>query len=170
LLADLHLDSRLRAKLDPSDVVQQTLLDAYRTLDRIEGLGPREQGAWLRKILAHNLAKAGRDLRRQKRDVRRERSLEAALNRSSVRLAACLAAHESSPSQKAMREEQLLEVADALANLPRGQRDAVLLHFFEDLSAKAIGERLGCTQAAAAGLLRRGLKRVRELLNEKRGA
>lgn len=164
LLAGLHLDPRIRAKLDPSDVVQQTLLEAFQTLDRFRGGSVEQQGAWLRKILAHNLAKAGRDLRCQKRDVRRERSLEAALNGSSARLEARLAAEQTSPSEKAMRRERLVELAAALSRLPPAQRDVVLLHYCEDLPVLAIGERLGRSPAAVAGLLRRGLKRLRELL------
>src|SRR5262245_49342893 len=114
LLARLHMDAQLRAKLHPSDVVQQTLLEAYRQQDKLLGRGEQELAAWLRQILAHNLADAGRALGRAKRDAGRERSLEAALENSSVRLQAALAANQSSPSQQAIRNEQWLRVADAL--------------------------------------------------------
>src|SRR5262245_31447323 len=72
LLARLHLDRRLQGKLDPSDVVQQTFLQAYRALDQFRGRTEAELAAWLRQILAHNLAHAARDLGRDKRDVARE--------------------------------------------------------------------------------------------------
>src|SRR5438034_439810 len=78
VLARLHLDPRLQAKLDPSDVVQQTLLEAFRDWDQFRGEDAAQRAAWLRKILARNLANLVRDLKRDKRDVDRERSLQAA--------------------------------------------------------------------------------------------
>src|SRR6516165_286802 len=79
LLARLQLDPRLRSKLDPSDVVQATMLQASRGIDQFRGQTKAEQVAWLRKILARELARASRDLGRGKRDADRERSLEQAL-------------------------------------------------------------------------------------------
>jgi RNA polymerase sigma-70 factor (ECF subfamily) len=165
LLARLHLDRRLQGKLDPSDVVQQTFLQAYRALDQFRGHGDAELTAWLRQILARNLAHAARDLGRDKRDVARERSLEAALQASSAQLEAWLAADHSSPSQRADRNEQMLRLADALAELPEAQREAVLLHYWQGLSATEIGAQLGRTPAAVAGLLKRGLKQLRLRMN-----
>ncbi len=79
LLARLRLDPRLRGKLDASDVVQQTLLEAHQGRGQFRGTTEAEEAAWLRQILARNLANAVRDLLRGKRDVRREQSLEAAI-------------------------------------------------------------------------------------------
>src|SRR5262249_44132637 len=79
LLARLHLDPRLVGKLDASDIVQQTLLQAHQARDQFRGKGG-ERAAWLRQILARNLAHAVRDFGRDKRDVAREQSLEAALD------------------------------------------------------------------------------------------
>src|SRR3954464_15238446 len=85
LLARLQLDPRLKSKLDPSDVVQQTMLEAYQGLADFRGDGSAQLAAWLRQILARNLANAVRDLGRAKRDFGREQSLDAALENSSVR-------------------------------------------------------------------------------------
>jgi RNA polymerase sigma-70 factor (ECF subfamily) len=100
LLARLHLDPRLRGKLDPSDVVQQTLLHAHQALGQFRGRSEGELAAWLRQILARNLAMAVRDLARARRDVAREQPLEAALADSSARLEAWLAAPHTSWSRK----------------------------------------------------------------------
>jgi RNA polymerase sigma-70 factor (ECF subfamily) len=166
LLARLHLDPRLQGKLDPSDVVQQTLLQAYRALDQFRGHSDGELAAWLRQILARNLAHAVRDLGRAKRDVGLERSLEAAVDASSLRLEAWLAAEQSSPSQRAERNEQLLRLAEALTTLPEAQREAIVLHYWQGQSLVEIGACLGRTPAAVAGLLHRGLKQLRGLLQE----
>jgi RNA polymerase sigma-70 factor (ECF subfamily) len=166
LLARLHLDPRLRGKLDPSDVVQQTLLQGYRALAGFRGKGDAELAAWLRQILARNLGHAVRDLGRARRDLGRERSLEAALDASSARLEAWLAAEQSSPSEQAARNEQLLRLAEALTELPEAQREAVVLHYWQGRSLAEIGQELGRTPAAVAGLLHRGLKQLRGQLQE----
>jgi RNA polymerase sigma-70 factor (ECF subfamily) len=167
LLARVQMDARLRAKLHPSDIVQQTLLEAHRQRDKLNGRPADEQAAWLRQLLVHNVADAGRTLSRAKRDVGLERSLEECLEQSSVRLQAVLAADQSSPSQQALRNEQWLRTADALARLPAPQREAVVLHYLQGLSLADVARELGRTEASAAGLLYRGLKKLRELLHER---
>jgi RNA polymerase sigma-70 factor (ECF subfamily) len=165
LLARIQLDPRWGGKLDPSDIVQQTLLEAHQARDRCPR-DPAEQAAWLRTILAHNLANAVRDLGRAKRDVRRERSLEVAVEASSARLEAWLAAEQSSPSQRAERHEQLLRLADALDQLPPDQQEAVVLHHLKGRSLSELADHLGRSPAAVAGLLHRGLRKLQDLLND----
>jgi RNA polymerase sigma-70 factor (ECF subfamily) len=165
-LASLRLDPRLRSKFDPADLVQQTLLEACQAPEQFHGRSEGEQKAWLRRILLRNLANAVRDLNRQKRDVNRERSLDDALEDSSARLEALLAAEQSSPSERAARNEEVLRLEEALALLPEPQREAVVLRHFHDWPLAAISRRMGRTQAAVAGLLHRGLVRLNELLRE----
>lgn len=162
LLARLEASPRLRAVVDLSGVVQQTLLDAHRAepRDRTEA----QTVAWLRSILVHNLADEARRLGAEKRDVSRERSLEAALERSSARLERWLAAEQSSPSQRAIRQEEILKLVEALATLPDSQRRAVELHHLKGMSLGEIAEELGVTRPAVAGLLHRGLKALRAKL------
>lgn len=164
LLAQLHLDPRLRGKVDASDLVQQTFLQAHRALAQFRGHSDQELGAWLRQILARNLAHAARDFGRDRRDVDRERSLEAALEASSSRLDAWLAADQSSPSQQADRNEQIARLAKALAALPDAQREAVVLHYWQDWPVAQIAKHLDRSTTAAAGLLKRGLQSLRQRL------
>src|ERR1700745_2882102 len=105
LLARLQIDARLRGKLDPSDLVQQTLLKAHQAQDQFRGSSPAEQAAWLRQILSRTLANAIRDYPRAKRDVTLERSLHCSVEDSSARLEAWLVADQASPSDIAQRNE-----------------------------------------------------------------
>jgi RNA polymerase sigma-70 factor (ECF subfamily) len=164
LLARLHLDPRLRGKMDASDLVQQTMLQACRALEAFRGRGDAELAAWLRAILARNLAHAARDLGRDKRDVARERSLEQALGQSSARLGAFLAADQSSPSERAQHNEQAVLLAAALETLPDAQREALVLHYWQAWTLPQIARHLGRTPAAVAGLVQRGLKQLRACL------
>jgi RNA polymerase sigma-70 factor (ECF subfamily) len=166
LLARLHLAPQLRSKLDPSDVVQQSLLQAYQALDQFRGRSEAEWAAWLRQILARNLAQAVRDFGRAKRDLAREQSLQAAMDASSARLEAWLAAEQSSPSQQAEQGEQTLRLAAALEQLPEAQREALELQHWQGLSLAEIGEYLGRSPEAVAGLIKRGLKQLRLLMQE----
>lgn len=166
LLARLQLDPRLRAKLDPSDIVQQTLLQAHKAWDQFRGRNRAELAAWLRSILARNLSAALRHLGRSKRDIAREQSLEGALEASSVRLEAFLASEQSSPSRRADRNEQLLRLAEALATLPDAQREAVTLHHLQGWPLARIAQHLDRTPLAVMGLLHRGLKKLRTHLSE----
>jgi RNA polymerase sigma-70 factor (ECF subfamily) len=169
LLARVHLGDRLRAKLDPSDLVQQTFLEGHRKRAQFRGRSQAELAAWLRQMLACCIADALRAFGRAKRDAALERSLEAALAKSSSRLDAWLAADESSPSQRAIREEELLRLAEALAQLPEDQRQAVELKHLQTYSVAAIARHLDRSETAVGGLLRRGMTRLRELLQAHRG-
>jgi RNA polymerase sigma-70 factor (ECF subfamily) len=166
LLARLQLGSRLRARLDASDVVQQTLLEAQQGLADFRGATEAELAGWLRRILARNLADVLRAAGRAKRDVGRERSLDAALDESAARLGSWLQADQSSPSQQAARNEQSVLLAAALARLPEPQAEAVVLRHLEGWSLADIAGRLGRSQAAVVGLLQRGLKNLRTLLQQ----
>lgn len=165
LLARMRLDRKVRAKLDPSDIVQQTMLEAHQAIQSFRGDNPAAQAAWLRQILARNLANAVRDLTRDKRDATRERSIHAALDESASRLEGWLAADESSPSQRAEKHERAMLLAEALANLPEQQREAVILRHFRLASLADIATELDTTTAAVTGLLHRGLKNLRKALH-----
>lgn len=167
LLARLQIDSRLRSKLDPSDIVQEALLKAHEKQDQFRGHTDAEKAAWLRQILANTLAQELRKYSRQQRDVALECSLEAALQESSGRLERWLASDQSAPGELAQRNEQLLRLAEALAQLPEDQRTALEMRHLQGCSIAQISNAMGRTDAAVTGLLRRGLKKLRELLTER---
>jgi RNA polymerase sigma-70 factor (ECF subfamily) len=163
LLARLQLDRQWHRRIDPSDLVQQTLLDAHARWHQL-GTENAELAAWLRKALANNLADALRNLRRAKRDVGRELSLDAALDASSAQLASWLAADQSSPCARAVRNEDLVRLADALTTLPAPQREAIILHHLQGRSLHDTAREISRSDTATAGLLHRGLKKLRELM------
>lgn len=166
LLARLYLDQHLQAKVDASDVVQQTMLEAHRSLERFQGKTTAALASWLREILACQVARSVRDLHRDKRDVDRERPLQAAMDKSSQRMEAFLAADESSPSERAQKNEWSVRVAAALETVSADQREALILHYYQGLSVRAVAERMKKSSGAVAGLLQRGLKSLRGLLAE----
>src|SRR5436309_4319310 len=148
LLARLQLDPQVQSKLDSSDIVQQTLLRAHENLGQFRGRSEGELAAWLRVILAHTVANELCKFRLGKRDVSLERSLEAAVEESSARLEAWLAADQSSPSDQAIRQEQLLRLAEALAQLPPEQRAAVELHHLKGYTVAQIAQQWNRTRPA----------------------
>jgi RNA polymerase sigma-70 factor, ECF subfamily len=165
LLARMQLDARAQGKVEASDVVQITLLEAYAQRQKFRG-DEEAFAAWLRTALANNLRDAFRQAQRQKRDARREVSLEAAVEQSSARLSHCLAADQSTPSRSAAKNEELLQLADCLMQLPEAQREAIVLHHLQACKLSDVAERLERTEAAVAGLLHRGLKQLRIRMQE----
>ena len=165
VLARVHLDPRLRGKLDPADVVQQTLLRAYAAWPELTHADRPVLAAWLRRILARTLADVVKHYDRDKRAVDLERSLEADLDRSASGMAGWLAADQTSPSQAAERNEEMLRLADALTALPEAMREVVVLKHLRGWTLERIAEHLGRTIPAVASLLRRGLEDLRYRLS-----
>jgi RNA polymerase sigma-70 factor (ECF subfamily) len=166
LLARTQIDAGLRDAVDVSGVVQQTFLEAHRRIDHFRGRTPEQAAAWLRQILAHNIADAFRALGAAKRDLRRRRSLDDELARSSALLGGLLAGDQSSPSLRLRRQERAVLVANAMAELPEYQRQALVLQYWHGWTVDRIAARLGRTPAAVAGLLKRGLKQLRGVLHD----
>jgi RNA polymerase sigma-70 factor (ECF subfamily) len=153
-LAYSRLGVAYSAKLDPSDLVQETFMNAHQSLAEFRGTTDRERAAWLREIFVNSLADVYRALNRQKRDITRERSSE--------RLTEWL--ELSAPQGRAEENEELIRLAWALSELPDRQHVAIELHHLQGLSLAETAKTLHCSEAAAAGLIRRGMEHLRELL------
>jgi RNA polymerase sigma-70 factor (ECF subfamily) len=158
LLARLHVDGQLRRQVDPSDLVQQTLLVAHQKLGQFRGRTETELQAWLRAILASQLALAARKLGHP---AARARSLEESLEESSARLGKLLSSESSSPSKRAMHVESLVALAEALAELPDDQRRALELRYLSGLSVPEVAQAMDRTTVSVTGLLYRGMKALR---------
>jgi RNA polymerase sigma-70 factor (ECF subfamily) len=163
-LTSIQIDPRLRSKFSVSDIIQNTLVEAWRELERIETMDADRRKARLREMLIHNLLDRIDEFRTGKRDVRLEHSLDAAATESSCRLQDWLAAEQSTPSEHLIKQEERLRVLDALAQLPEHEREALILQQYHGWKLRQIAEHLECTTNAVAGYQARGRKRLRELL------
>ncbi|HEY2412729.1 MAG TPA: sigma-70 family RNA polymerase sigma factor [Pirellulaceae bacterium] len=162
VLARMHLDRRLWTKLDPEDLVQATFQEALAHLDQFAGNGSLELKGWLRQMLLHNIWDAVRHFKQQKCDC----SLEQSLDHSSVRLMQTLAADQSSPSQRASHNEELRRLAEALLQLTDEQQEAVILHHLHGMKLAEVAAQLERGIEAAAGLVHRGLIKLKQILND----
>lgn len=162
LIARLEIDSRFRGKFSASDAVQQTLMEAWRGWDGFRGESLEQRLAWLRKILAHQLAHLARQfVGTQKRDLSREVSLERSLAQSSLRLESFLAADATSPSMHAVRGERQLLLARVLNQLPSDYREVIVLRNLRELPHAEVARRMGRSEAAVRMLWIRALAQLR---------
>jgi RNA polymerase sigma-70 factor, ECF subfamily len=159
-LAARQLRGRVAARVDASDIVQQTFLDAHRYFRQFLGEDEPQLVAWLERILDQSVAKTIRDhTLLQKRDVRREQALDAGGTSPPEP-----AAGHTPPSRRVMRQEDAERLACLLATLPEDQSEAVRLRHLEGWSLTEIARHLGKTPSAAAGLIKRGMQTLRDKL------
>jgi RNA polymerase sigma-70 factor (ECF subfamily) len=162
LLARLQLSRRLQRKVDAADLVQETFLKAARDFASFRGDTTEELAHWLREILACSTANLVRHyLGTRRRDQRLERELAAELDQSSRALDGGLLAGGSSPSQRAVRREQALLLADALNQLPDDYREVLILRHLEELSFPDVASRMGRSLDSVKNLWTRALARLR---------
>jgi RNA polymerase sigma-70 factor (ECF subfamily) len=167
VLARMEIDSRFNGKFSASDVVQQTIFEAWRDWQRFEGDDPRQRMAWLRRILANRLAQAARQYGgTHKRDVGREVSLEHSLAQSSQRLGDLLAGGGPSPSQEAVRHEEQLRLAAVLERLPDDYRQVIVLRNLEELPHEEVARRMGRSPGAVRMLWVRALAELKRLIEQ----
>ncbi|HEY8504102.1 MAG TPA: sigma-70 family RNA polymerase sigma factor [Gemmataceae bacterium] len=167
LLARVQIGQRLQGKVDASDLVQETFLEAHRNFARFRGTSEAQLVRWLREILAAKLADLlRRYLGTQGRDVRLEREIAEGFDRSSVMLGCGLVAAQSSPSQQAARREQAVLLADALDKLPEDYREAIVLRNLEGLTFPEVAKRMGRSLDSVEKLWLRALARLRQTLGD----
>lgn len=160
LWAKCQMPEWLRGKLDPADLVQQTLLEAHSARERFEGRTPLDVLAYLRRALANNLIDATRKHARSRTDV----SPDACVH-SSMRLADWLAAEHTSPSERADRNERFEKLACALAELPDAQRVAVEMRYLQQMKLSDIARLMDRNENAVSQLLHRAVIALRGALS-----
>lgn len=167
LLARVELGRKLKTKVDASDLVQETFLEAHRSFEGFRGETEAEFVAWLRTILGRRVAHlVRRYLHNQGRDVRREQMLDLELAHSSRALERGLDAVQPSPSQGASQREQGVLLANALAKLPEDYHDVVVLRHFEELTFLEVSARMGRSVDSVQKLWVRALGRLRQELKD----
>jgi RNA polymerase sigma-70 factor (ECF subfamily) len=150
----------LGAKLDPSDLIQDGLVTACTRLDDFQGTSDEELHGWVKAIVRSETLDKLRFWRRRRRDVRREHPQQVDTDASLP-----IPDHDPSPSRRAMRDEQFAQLALVLLDIPETQRQALLLRYGEGLSVAEIALRLDNTVVGTAGLLKRGVKHLRDRMH-----
>jgi RNA polymerase sigma-70 factor (ECF subfamily) len=160
VLAKRYLDDRVRGRVDESDIVQVTFLEAQRDLSAFRGSQIEELLGWLRHILRNNVSSAHqKHLYTQKRSAGRE--INNSPTDSGPAITDMAPSETTSPSQRVMRDEAAVFLASCLEGLPETQQEALRLRYVEGYSLKEIAEKMGKSEMAAAGLLKRGLQALR---------
>lgn len=164
LLARLQLGNQIQVKMSDSDVIQETFVQAERNFAGFRGTTEAELLAWLRAILAMQIAQQIRFYHRDRRNVNLERQLQQDLDRSSVGLVQTLVDPQTSPSMRASRNESQVIMAKALAGLKPEHREVIVLRNLEEQSFASVAERIGRSVAATKSLWVRALGSLRRQL------
>jgi RNA polymerase sigma-70 factor, ECF subfamily len=164
LMARSLIHRPLQVRLDASDLVQETFLKAHREFRQFLGSGERELVAWLRQILVRTLSNQAKHHFAQGRDRRRQESLDVLLDRSSLAIQEQLADSVASPSAHAVRREQAVLLADALARLPADYREVFILRNLEQVPVDEIAARMGRSPNAVRKLWSRAMVALKQAL------
>jgi RNA polymerase sigma-70 factor (subfamily 1) len=165
-LVESQLDDRFRSKVDLSGVIQQTLLEAEHQTQSWLTWTREQQTGWLKRALGNNLIDELRKYQSMGRDVTRELSLQQLQELSSSTVKEVLHAHDTSPSTKAIWNEELQLMTKALSQLPADYRRAIELRHFQGQTLEQTATQLGRTKEATAMVVYRALARLRELMQQ----
>lgn len=164
VVARSRVEGWLQAKVDASDVVQQSLLEAHRDFARFQGAGEAEWLGWLRRIVERNAHDFVRHYRGAAcRDVGREVGLRDPAD-SAAAGAPEPADRIDSPSQLMIQRERHLLLADAMMQLSEDHREVIVLRNIQQLEFEEIGRRMGRTRPAVQMLWMRALQKLKALL------
>ena len=152
-----RISPKYQAKFDASDIVQETLADAQQHLADFRGKSEVELSSWLRRMLTRNLIDAVRKLRSRKRDIATERRLQRSNLRSGQLTSVAIRAEQTSPSGRAIKNEEQRQLQSILESLPETQRIAITLHHLEGMTLAHVAAKMNRSTAAVAGLIHRGL-------------
>jgi RNA polymerase sigma-70 factor (ECF subfamily) len=166
LLARTSIDRSLRGKADPSDVVQETMIQAAVHFDTFRGTTEAELVAWLRQILLQGLVNLARRYRTASRQVGREQSLNQIIDQSSAALEAMGRVRGPRSGSLPSGAVAGVLVAQALAELADDDREVITLRNFEHLEWTQVGQRMGRSAEAARKLWGRAIQRLRPLLEK----
>ena len=173
VLASSQIDRRIRPRVSPSDIVQETMLKAHRAFGDFRGTSERELLVWLRQILLNNLASfVEQHLMAAKRDVRREVPLEklgASLEQSTLMLASILPADASTPSCSVQRREDAVLLADRIAALPKDYGEVLVLRNLRGLAFGEISQIMNRSEGATRMLWLRAIEKLREVYQLEQG-
>ena len=170
VLASAQIDKRLRPRVSPSDIVQETMLKAHRAFGEFRGKSEFELLAWLRQILVNSLATfVEQHLVAAKRDVRREVSMErlgASLEQSTLQLASILPADTNTPSVFVQKREDAVVLADRIAALPADYREVLVLRNLKGHAFSAVAQIMDRSEGASRMLWLRAIEKLREVYRE----
>lgn len=163
-----RMDRGMAQRVDASDIVQDTLIEAHRRLSDYIKDGSMPFHLWLRHIAKDRLIDAHRRHRAQRRDVGREQAMRAAgtADRSSLDLAAQLCDMELTPAAATLRKELETRFWSAIENLDEQDREIVLMRHQEQLGNSEVAEILGLSQPAAGMRYLRAIRKLRVVLGE----
>jgi RNA polymerase sigma-70 factor, ECF subfamily len=164
LVARTGIGPSLRGKADPSDLVQETMLKAHRHFAQFQGGNEAELVAWLRQILARNLADLAKRYRTSSRRLTQEESLDDVLASATRSLRTIASGNGPTPSQSAQRRELGVVLADALAELTADDREVLVLRTLEGHDWAEVARALDRSADAARLLWARALKKLRPLI------
>jgi RNA polymerase sigma-70 factor (ECF subfamily) len=164
----IRLDRRLAARVDPSDIVQETLAEADRFLDDYLRDRPLPFYPWLRQLAGERLIAAyRRHVRDRHRSVEREEPWVPPLpDASAIALVDRLAESGTSPSRHLLRQEVRQRLRRALDRLGAHDREILVLRHLEQLSVAEAAAALGITERAAKARHMRALVRIRAVFEE----
>jgi RNA polymerase sigma-70 factor (ECF subfamily) len=157
-----RLDRRLTTRVDPSDIVQETLADASRRMDDYLRDRPLPFLGWLRQLAGERVIDAHRrHIGSQRRSITRENPADDRPGDPSDLLAQRFLANDTSPSNRLAREERRGQVMEALASLAERDREVLVMRYLEQLDAARIAEVLGISRGAVKARLLRALIQMR---------